>query len=442
MNDHDQDDDLISMIKVCTDATAIQNILIPYFKRSSNELLAKINQQDPLKTLDPELYSIGYLYILFARGQILGFDSILEDCVKFLSVFNVKMVSMFASVIFKQFLAWICDSANTTNRSFLAIDILCSTLKRYNDFGLTLTPIHAIFVKQCFVAKAYKEAQFLLDQDMEIFDKNNGITYLDHLLYHFYGAILYVKLKIFHRALHFLRIVISAPTLNTSAIQVNAYKKFVILSLIVNGKIEPVPHITDIVCIKSYKVFGKAYDIFAEAYEHQDHDEIKNLYFKYRDIFIKDKNNELIKYAIKFLSYHEIYRLRKIYTSLSIVDINRKIGPWNGISLESQDSYNLTEEFVLKMINEGKLNAFITNYESQKIVNFVDTVDNRKVQREILEAELKSVSAMMAKLIALNHSYGLNKMHLAFQSNISAQNTFYDNDTNSIGESSTFSKHS
>ncbi|KAG5518256.1 hypothetical protein PMAC_003052 [Pneumocystis sp. 'macacae'] len=410
-----QDDNLILMIRIYADKTAIQNVLIPYLEQFPNEHLAKTTHQDPLKVLDPKVYSVGYLYILFARGEAMGFDSVWEYCVKFLSIFDVETVSSI---------------------SFLAVDILRSTLKRYYNFGLTLTPLHAIFVKQCFIAKAYEEAQFLLDQDIEFFDKNNGITYLDHLLYHFYGAILYVKLKIFHRALHFLRITISAPTLNTSAIQVNAYKKFIILSLIVNGKMEPVPHITDIVCIKSYKIFGKAYETFAKVYEYQDHDEIKNLYFKYKNIFIEDKNNELIKYAIKFLPYHEIYRLRKIYTSISIIDINRKIGPWNGISLESQDSYDLTEEFVSKMIKEGKLNAFITDYESQKIVNFIDTISNKKIQKEVLEEELKNVSTLMTKLIALNHSYSLNKMHLSFQSDPSTQTILYNNDASSVEESS------
>ncbi|KAG4305738.1 hypothetical protein PORY_000648 [Pneumocystis oryctolagi] len=324
-----KEDDFVLMIKTYSNPVEIQNVLLPYLKHLPNNILTRVVPQDPLEVLNPETYSIGYLYILLARRQVSEFNSIRDNCIAFLEVFDVELVSSMASAELKQFLLWICESVNAINKSFSIISTLRLILERYRDFTITLTPIHVIFVKQCFVAKAYKEAQFLLDSDIEFFHKSNEITYIDYLLYHFYGALLYVKLKFFSRALYFLGRIISALTLNTSAIQINAYKKFVILSLIVNGKMEHVPYITDAISIKSYIFFGKAYNIFAKAYEHQDHEEIKDTYFEYRNLFIKDKNDKIVKYAIKFLSYHEIYRLNEIYTCISIMDINKKIGPWN-----------------------------------------------------------------------------------------------------------------
>ncbi|KAG4303473.1 hypothetical protein PCANB_000403 [Pneumocystis canis] len=424
-------DDLISIIKSYTDTTQIQNVLLPYLKHLPNNVLTKTVPQDPLKTLDPKDYSIGYLYILLARKHVSEFNSIWEYCALFLSVFDISLITTMALIELKQLLKWICNNANAMHKSFLAINILRLTLKRYPNFTTTLTPIHTIFVQQCFTAKAYTEVQFLLNSDMEVFDKNNGITYIDHLLYHFYRALINIKLKFFDKALDFFKIVISAPTINTSAIQVNAYKKFVILSLVVNGKIESLPHITDAVSIKTYKIFGKPYEVFAEVYESQDHEKIKDVYFKYRDFFIKDKNNELIKYAVKFLPYHEIYRFREIYTCISIVDINKKIGPWNGISLESQDSYDLTEKFILKMIEERKLNAVITIYESQKVVNFINTTYDKKIQKETLKTEINNISTLITKLSTLNQSYDLTKTYLAIQSNLSTQSIFHNDNANS-----------
>lgn len=315
---------------------------------------------------------------------------------------------------------WICDSANTIDEPFFVIDVLKSTLERYPDFTISLTPVRTIFVKQCFIAKAYEKALFILDIDVEVFDKNNGITYIDHLLYHFYGALLYIKLKLFDRALQFLRIIISAPTHNTSVIQVNAYKKFVILSLIVNGKMEPIPYITDSVATKTYKVLGKVYNEFSKVYERQNREEIKDLYFKHRSVFIEDKNNKLVKHAINSLSYHEIYRFREIYTSISIIDINRKIGPWDGVLLDSQDSYNLTEKFISDMIEDGKLNAIITDYNSQRVVNFINTIYDKQVQKQTLLKQTEDISQLITKLSNLNCSFDLNDIYLAVESSFSS----------------------
>ncbi|EMR11206.1 hypothetical protein PNEG_00797 [Pneumocystis murina B123] len=426
--------EFVSAIKKFINVEEIQNILIPYLKSLSIDILVRLEPQDPLKVLDPETYSIGYLYILLARVQISKLESIWEDCVTFLNVFNISLVSTLTPDEFKKILKWICDNANTIDESFLVIDVLKSTLERYPDFAISLTPVRTIFVKQCFITKAYEKARFILDIDVEIFDKNNGITYIDHLLYHFYGALLYIKLKLFDRALQFLRIIISAPTRNTSVIQVNAYKKFVILSLIVNGKMEPIPYITDSIATKTYKVFGKVYNEFSQAYERQDHQEIKDIYLKYRSVFIEDKNNKLIKYAINSLSYHEIYRFKEIYTSISIIDINRKIGPWDDILLDSQDSYNLTEKFISNMIQNGKLNAIITDYNSQRVVNFINTVYDKQIQKETLLKQAKDISILITKLSNLNCSSDLNDMYLAVQSSLSSQHTFYNNQINSLDD--------
>ncbi|KTW28793.1 hypothetical protein T552_01423 [Pneumocystis carinii B80] len=424
--------EFVSAIKQYINTEEIQNILIPYLKSLPIDILAKVEPQDPLEVLDPETYSIGYLYILLARGQISKPELIWENCITFLNTFNISLVSTMASDEFKEILKWICDNASTIDKSFVVIDILKSTLERYPDFLVSLTPVRTIFVKQCFVTKEYEKAQFILDTDVEIFDKNNGISYIDHLLYHFYGALIYIKLKLFDKALQFFRIIISAPTLNTSVIQVNGYKKFIILSLIVNGKMEPIPYITDSVARKTYKVLGKVYNEFSEAYERQNHEEIKNVYFKHRSVFIKDKNNKLIKYAINSLSYHEIYRLKEIYTSISIIDINKKIGPWHGIPLDSQDSYNLTEKFISNMIKNGKLNANITDYNSQRVVNFINTIYDKKIQKETLLKQTKDISLLINKLSSSNYSSNLNNVYLAVQSSLSNQHTLFNNQINSI----------
>jgi COP9 signalosome complex subunit 3 len=64
------------------------------------------------------------------------------------------------------------------------------------------------------------------------------VTYKDHLQYFLYGAMIYMALKEWESALHLLRIVISCPVANTvSKIMVEAYKKWLLVSLLVKGKV-------------------------------------------------------------------------------------------------------------------------------------------------------------------------------------------------------------
>ena len=64
------------------------------------------------------------------------------------------------------------------------------------------------------------------------------LEYRDHLIYFLYGAMIFMALKKWKRALHFLEIVIMSPVVNNvSKIQVDAYKKWVLVSLLYKGHV-------------------------------------------------------------------------------------------------------------------------------------------------------------------------------------------------------------
>lgn len=64
------------------------------------------------------------------------------------------------------------------------------------------------------------------------------LEYRDHLIYFLYGAMIFMGLKKWKRALHFLEIVIMSPVVNNvSRIQVDAYKKWVLVSLLYKGHV-------------------------------------------------------------------------------------------------------------------------------------------------------------------------------------------------------------
>lgn len=66
------------------------------------------------------------------------------------------------------------------------------------------------------------------------------LAYRDHLSYFLYGAMVYIVLKDWDNAIHWLTIVISSPiTGPISKIMVESYKKWLLVNLLANGKVVP-----------------------------------------------------------------------------------------------------------------------------------------------------------------------------------------------------------
>lgn len=140
---------------------------------------------------------------------------------------------------------------------------------RLDPTGSVLTSSHLLFVEQCLKHRTFSLALPVLDKDIyhipsSIEDKfattaieepcdpqaapssyitiGSGLTEeLDGhriLEYFLYGAMIYMGLSNWQRALHFLEIVIRAPTRScVSKVQLEAYKKWILVNLIEYGTV-------------------------------------------------------------------------------------------------------------------------------------------------------------------------------------------------------------
>lgn len=91
------------------------------------------------------------------------------------------------------------------------------------------------------------------------------------MLYYYYGSIVYIGNKRYDRALDFLSIVISAPTQKAiSAIQIAAYKKFVLVSLISQGQLRSLPKYTAQGVEKLCRTQATSYINLVKAFDETD----------------------------------------------------------------------------------------------------------------------------------------------------------------------------
>ncbi len=161
-----------------------------------------------------------------------------------------------------------------------AIVPIMTAILRLDSSGATFTSSHSKLVQLCLQTHEFTSALSVLDKDISFIpstsenkddppvnplspfpcsnhDSSSGyitfasgisdrLKYEDYLLYHLYGAMIYIALKDWERALLFLEIVIASPTARdnsggTSKIQVEAYKKWVLVGLLQKGHVSASP---------------------------------------------------------------------------------------------------------------------------------------------------------------------------------------------------------
>lgn len=57
------------------------------------------------------------------------------------------------------------------------------------------------------------------------------------LLYYYYGGMIYTAMKNYDRALYFFEVVVTVPAMVVSHIMLEAYKKYILVSFILHGKV-------------------------------------------------------------------------------------------------------------------------------------------------------------------------------------------------------------
>lgn len=98
---------------------------------------------------------------------------------------------------------------------------------------------------------------------------------------------IYAALKNLERALYMFEACITCPALAVSHIMVEAYKKWTLISLIVNGKVNPLPKYTGGVVNRYVKPLCQPYVDLASAYSTNRADELTAMINKYSEQFVR-----------------------------------------------------------------------------------------------------------------------------------------------------------
>ncbi|KAK2738735.1 hypothetical protein FQN55_000452 [Onygenales sp. PD_40] len=374
-----------------------------------------------LELLDPERQTLAYLFVLLSYCQVSQettketFPEALQPggeiwskSVEFLKVFDPVQVR-YAGQEWFSLVEMVAKSAEVASRPLQAVQPLKQAILRLDLSCSTFTSLHTTFVRLCLRSRSYLCALEILNKDICHFptsaDKQflkrsqtlpcqrhdssisfittssglpGKINYRSYLEYFLYGAMIYMGLKKWENAIHFLEVVISAPTAATSVsmIMVEAYKKWILLSLLENGTTLSMPKTVTPQLTKTYKSLAKPYDVLAEIFQTGSLARLQAEITAGETVWRNDNNMGLVSQVLIAFRRSSILKLEKTFAALSIPDLASYLAPGD----------ETTDIFVAGLITEGRLRGCLmqpSNLSEPTILRFTPSASNLGHSAEI-----------------------------------------------------------
>ncbi|KAF7284973.1 hypothetical protein GWI33_012754 [Rhynchophorus ferrugineus] len=382
----------------------------------SNEVLSKNVQHldNVLETLDVQQHSLGVLAVLLAKFNSPNVslpDNRFLQAQEFLTNCNIEQVRS-APDLFAEFCHLFTNYLVEQKQPIKGISLLKQALIRLKYVSKAqLTSIHADLCQLCLLAKCFKPALEILDVDIisicqEITHTNVTSPQFDakyFLLYYYYGGKIYLALRNLDRALYFFEIALTTPAHAVSHIMLEAYKKYILVSLLLHGKVHGIPKYSAKVVGRFIKPLSLPYIDLASAFIINNTTELNNIITKHTEVFTRDHNMGLIKQVSQVLYKKNIQRLTKTFLTLSLTDVASRVGLPGPAD---------AEKHILHMIENGKIYAAINQRDG--MVVFRDEPDKYSGPQVLktLEEELALCMELDNRILCMDEEIQVNPQYV------------------------------
>ncbi|ETI39796.1 hypothetical protein F443_14649 [Phytophthora nicotianae P1569] len=295
-------------------------------------------------------------------------------------------------------LSVLCDQyarlAVDMQQSIKTIFPLKGFLQRFYQQGnALLIPLHAQFLYLCLHSKCYFAAMEILDQSLvEIHSQSHLVTSVDFLGYAYYGGLLYLGEKRYQDAMDFFQLAITAPAVSLSAFVIEAYKKLLLVTLILKGESVLLPKYTPFVVTRHVENHCTAYADLANAFVvEKDLAAVQEVVTKHEDLFIQEGNFGLVKQVVQAFKQRKLLQLKRTYATIELTEIATAAG------MASSDAV-AAEKMLLTLISNGQMDAVIDKQKA--MVRFVlENEDGGAYHDEVQGEATKKLQQEMEKLV-------------------------------------------
>jgi len=268
-----------------------------------------------------------------------------------------------------------------------------------------LTANHADYLLICLKARCYRQALVILDVPVyEIDPKNDGMTTSDYLCFQYYAGNVYCAMKKFDKALECYQLALCMPSQVLSAIQIEAFKKYVLVSLLVHGEFVNLP--TQSISSVVQRTVESLAGPYMELSRHYKKG-VPSLHVvkaEHFEKFQKDKNLGLVNQVVVSKVRRNIQRLTDTYVVLSLKEIAE--------SADLDGGADEAEFHVRNMITDGQINARINQRDGMlKFLIWEEDYASSAMLNK-LDAKICEVMGLSQKLSNINKEILLNPMYI------------------------------
>ncbi|KAJ5341623.1 hypothetical protein N7541_010747 [Penicillium brevicompactum] len=428
--------------------------LVDYLKKllSTKTLDSSANDESSLDHLDPSADSIAYLYVLGAQIQraqersgnpypadIRPAGKLWTRAAQFLTKFDRVQVR-YTGREWRQLLEVVAQASLAASKPLLGAKLVRDAMIRLDPSATVFTSNHVLLVKLCLQAKAYSYALPILNKHICHFPTlpepstseqskicadnassvsfitsasgfSSKLSYQDYLRYFLYGGMIYMALKEWRSALHFLGAAVSMPvTSSVSLIMVEAYKKWILVGLLEKGKLCSPPSITTPHVVKLYQSLARPYVSLAQAFELGDMKRLRGEVDAAMEIWYMDNNFGLVTQVVDAFFRQTVVKLGKTFAALTVADLAKQIFP-------SPAEKMVTESDVSSLIMSGALDASLVQKQDPtelSILRFSTSLSFPRLSHELdMQSHLKKERLLMENLVRnleeINNAIGMSE---------------------------------
>ncbi|KAI0838634.1 hypothetical protein F5Y06DRAFT_39919 [Hypoxylon sp. FL0890] len=389
--DHDVDRD--------SDIKAHVNRLSKLLKEKDADIVA--HGPELLELLNPAVNSLSYLAVLHTLiipgiASSVPRDLILDKFVLFLITFDARQCRYARGHLHDVFLA--AGSGQFLPPS-AAVEALSTAILRLDPTGSLLTPSHILLAKLAYNTDNIEPALQVIDKNIVYFpgmsnygepknlgdlslpppvyiSRETGLTgtlkSTSVLEYDLLRGMMYCSRRDWAKAYDAFEKVVAYPTRegSTSKIMIEAYKKWVLVSLLFKGKIVEPQSYTGTLASKLYANLAKPYTAVAVLFSTDNAQALKAEVEKNTQTWLEDGNTGLTQEVLAHYQKWRVLGLERIYSKISLSEIRQQtISAETGKVLEKNKD---VETLIQNMIISGMLSGVIEkNDDGTRFLTFL-----------------------------------------------------------------------
>ncbi|EXJ94748.1 hypothetical protein A1O1_03145 [Capronia coronata CBS 617.96] len=458
------------MDKILDESAALDHVLLTQDPEQYDKLAAALSSklrkipledlaatQDILTAISPASHTILYLYALLAtieassangRGvprqlppTVLPEAPLWPHIVQTLLDFDPIQVRYCGPQLTRlvDYVAW---GAEQTSNYIPAIQLLHHVILRLDSTASTLTSTHRSFIRLCLLSQAYSEAIDILDRPIyhipttqvdprtykylcsssdptwTYLTSATGLTHpvssRTYLEYYLLGGMCYLAMRRYKDALFFLEVVITAPVLQNvaSSIMVEAYKKWLLVGLLLRGAAPSIPKSASQSAMKHIRAAAKPYECVADAFKVGNAQKLRAEIEAGGNIWQEEGNYGLMVEVFEAFRKFSVLRLGRTYDALPISEVARRTSP---------DASNVDETrvYLETLIAGGDVKAAISDADGTKdqILRFQPAATTFKPETEYerhLAVQTRELKSLLGHIQDTEHRMEVSKEYIDY----------------------------